>query len=102
MRAIIFILAILLAPPLLAATLVLRDDNGNTVRIYESPCVHAGTLGLIPPDQRKNFQKAEALIGGQRFYGCWIDDADGDPLVLLEDGRGAAFYRKSFKEDLGI
>jgi hypothetical protein len=98
----LFFLLLLIAPPLLAATLVLHDGKGNTIRLYDSPCVHAGILGLIPAASRSEFKKAQVLLEGKQLYACWTEDADGDPLVLLEDGRGAAFYRKSFKDDIGV
>jgi hypothetical protein len=102
MRKLLLAVALLLAAPPLFATQYLLENGGNSIRLYESPCVHAGTLAMIPPPLRGDFKKADVYLNGQRIYACWRHDEDGDFQVLLEDGRGAGFYRKSFREVPGV
>jgi hypothetical protein len=92
---------LLLAGPALAGQRSL-SGSGNTLRLYDSPCVHAGTLGQIKPEWRDKFQKADLFVGKQRMYACWFLDEDGDVYVLVEDGSDSYFPWRLFKEDFGV
>jgi hypothetical protein len=81
---------------------VLQVDQHNLVRLYDSPCVHGGTLALIQPQARSKMKKAEVTLAGERLYACWTEDPEGDPMILLEDGRQAGFYMRNFKDEPGV
>lgn len=100
MRALIFA-ALLAAGPALAGQRILADSPETWMRLYDSPCVHGGTLGKILPQWRAKFSKAEASVNGTRFYACWIVDEDGDVYFLLEDGRDGFLPLRSFKDEPG-
>ena len=96
------IAAILLAAsPAFAADVDMVAKNGaDVVRLSDSPCVHAGTLGQLQPHWRAKFKKARAQIGGKDFFACWIADENG-VYILFEDGDEARVPMAMFKPDAG-
>lgn len=91
-------LALALTPPPAAADLVMRG-NGNELRLYASPCVHAGILGQIRDEWRAKFKKARATISGKMHYACWIEH-DGAAFVMFEDEQGM-WDMGQFKDEPG-
>jgi hypothetical protein len=83
MRAIAFTL-LLIAFPVFGAELIARDGD-NEVRLFDSPCVHAETLGRLPPPMREKYSKATGRFQGQMFYGCWRLQGNA-AVVIWEDG----------------
>lgn len=83
MRALLLVL-LLVAFPASAGELVAKRGD-DEVRLFDSPCIHGGTLGQIPPAMREQFHKATGRFNGQMFYGCWIPRGDM-AVVLWEDG----------------
>lgn len=102
MRRFAVILALLVLGPAFAGQRLLHEDEKHWIRLYDSPCDHAETLVMIPPSQRAQFFKADVMYEGQRWYGCWAADPDGDVFVIREDGQGALIYRRLFKDEPGI
>ena len=99
MRALI-LAATLAAGPALAA-LVMKAP-GAEMRLYDSPCVHAGVLGAIKPEHRKNFKKAGGFVrSGEKFYACWIEH-EGHAVVVFEDGDQGAWPLARFRDEPGI
>lgn len=74
-----------------------RDE----IRLFDSACIHAGTMALIKPEHLKRFKKATANIGGQYFYGCWADE-EGVAFILFEDGDQVVIPLAAFKEAYGV
>jgi hypothetical protein len=82
----------LLTLPVAAGQRVMLASDGDFIRLHDSPCVHAGTLALIPEKMRPSFRKATLRLTGVHAYGCWLDGGEV-VLVLIEDGRAAQFER---------
>lgn len=101
MRALV-LAALVAASPAIAGPKINQAPNGDYIRIYDSPCVHAGTLALLQEEDRKYFKKVDIVFGGKRVYGCWAEDVDGDVFILFEDGSRNGFYMEGFKEDHGV
>lgn len=102
MRFLILLLGVILllaACPIGATELVARQGD-DEVRLFESPCVHAGTLGLIKPEAREKFKKAAGRFSGQMFYGCWRPVGDSAVLVW-EDGDQGIIPVTELKPDHG-
>lgn len=80
-----------------AAEMVMRSGS-NELRLYDSPCVHAGTLAQLNPQWRDKFKKASAKVNGQDFYACWIlDEPSGAVFVIFEDGDQGMWPAQAFK-----
>lgn len=102
MRRYALILAVLLAavaPPSRAETLVMRNGD-NVLRLFDSPCVHGGVLGMLRPEWRAQFKKAEARVKGKHYYACWIEQ-EGAAYVIFEDEDRGAWPMSLFKPDPG-
>jgi hypothetical protein len=95
MRALIFA-AIVAAGPAVAMELVARQ-GADEVRIFDGPCIHAGTMALIKPEDRAEFHKATGQFQGKPFYGCWRALPDGSVGVQWEDGDVGHLDRSEFK-----
>lgn len=101
MKAQLFALA-LVCMPALAGEMVTKS-GANEVHLVDSPCVHAGTMGLIKAEYRKDFRKAWASIGGKYFYACWMVSSDAkEVFVLYEDGDYNQFPVSAFKYQEGV
>ena len=79
----LLIAAVLAAGPALADSEA--RQGADWVRIFDSPCVSAQTLVLIPPEARSDFQKAQGVYKGEKFFGCW-QKRGGIVYILWEDG----------------
>lgn len=101
-RAATLIIGLCLAAvaPTSRADLVLSNDDGSKeLRLYESLCTHAGTLGHIPVEFRARFQNARILDrkGTIEAYGCWAEQ-DENVLIVFEDGTRTDFRLSKFKD----
>jgi hypothetical protein len=93
----------LLAGSAHAQEAVVMREHGNTLRLYDAPCLHAGTLARIPEDKRPAFHKARAIIDGKIWFACWAPLADSsEVLVVYEDGDVAQLSVSRFKFDPGV
>jgi len=100
MRALILVL-LLVAFPAAAGEFVARQGD-NEVRVFDAPCVHAGTIGYIPQAARASFKKATGRIDRQMFYGCWRSVGDGNLVhIVWEDGDQDVLPVSQFKPDPG-
>jgi hypothetical protein len=102
MKSIVLLLLALACFDAQAYEMLLRDGR-NVVRLYEGPCVHAGTLGMLKPEMRDRFRKATAIFNGKPFYACWTYEEDGPKVFLLyEDGDQQRYEPSRFKPDHGV
>jgi hypothetical protein len=103
MRTLI-VAAILAASPAFARVYendtMVAKRGADVIRLWETPCVHAGTLGLIKPEFRERFKKARAMIGGVDFYACWTMEENA-VFVLFEDGDQSVVPVSEFKPEQG-
>lgn len=99
MRALALIL-LLIAFPAAAGELVARN-GADEARIKDGPCVHAGTLALIPPADREQFHPARGLFKGQDFFGCWRA-IRGSVHIVWEDGDQDVLDPQRFESVQGI
>ena len=102
MRRAILAIALLLSWGGAWATDMVIRQGGSYVRLSDSPCVHAGTLGILSPEWRDKFKKAVASINGKTWFACWILEDDGQVYVLYEDGDENRFPMVAFKPDEGL
>jgi hypothetical protein len=100
MRTLILALALVLSPAF-AGQRMLQGDSGTILRLYDTPCLHGGTLGQLKPEWREKFQRAEFTQGKLRVYACWIDAEDGDVYVQIEDGNFMVLPAASFRDEPG-
>ena len=91
----LLIAAALAAGPAMAD--LVTKQGSDEIRLAPTPCVHAGTLAHIDPQYRARFKKMDATIGGQRWYGCWIE-VEGWALLIYEDGDHGRLAMSAFKE----
>jgi hypothetical protein len=101
MKRILVIAATLFAACSAMADLVATSGE-NERRLMPGPCVHAGILGMLKPEHRKQFKKGQAYVQGHLFYACWIDTGEGAYFVLYEDGDGKAYSVTSFTDKPGV
>ena len=98
----------ILTPALLTAfpafgDVLVATAGKNELRLYEGPCIHAGTLGRLKPEWRPLFRKAQAEYNGRTLFGCWLEIAEHEVyFVLLEDADGFALPVDAFKLERGI
>jgi hypothetical protein len=97
MRALIALA--LLATPVYAETMVARQGN-DQVALYDKPCEVASVLRFIPENLRKTFRRADAQIGGQRWFACFRV-VDRSIHVIYEDGEQGVIPVEEFKESPG-
>jgi hypothetical protein len=87
------------ATPVNAELMLKSGDGSQELRLYDTACSHAGTLGLIPEEYRKHFKNSRVLDskGTILIYACHaiIDD---QVLVMLEDGQHIVLALSKFKE----
>lgn len=101
MRKYLLILSLLLAIPAQADLVVSRGKD--ELRLMTTPCVHGGVLGMLKPEWRDKFKKAQATVGGKMFYACWIDIPEDQAVwVLYEDGDGKDYPLAVFTESPGV
>lgn len=90
---------------LLASAPALADSEARQgkdwVRIFDAPCVSAETLGRIPPQAREQFHKAQGVVRGEKFFGCWQWIGDF-AYILWDDGDEGAVPKSDFKPVLEI
>jgi hypothetical protein len=101
-KAIIALILLLVAAPVLAEDLVYR--NGTlTIRISDSPCT-SEVLGtaIKGMDAVGPVKAAQVMIRQQRLAACWALDADGDVLLVDQQGDGGFMPREWFKRDHGV
>jgi hypothetical protein len=101
MRTLILAFALFL-PSAFAGQRMIQGDNATVLRIYDTPCLHGGTLGHLKPEWRPKFQRAEFTQGNNRVYACWIDAEDGDVYVQIEDGNFMVLPAASFRDEPGV
>lgn len=99
MRPLILSIA-LLAGPALAGDMLARQD-GDTVRLTESPCPRE-VLQYVAEGSRGYFRKALAIVDGKSFVGCHYLRPDGRVLVIYEDGDQGLIPLAHFKPDPGV
>jgi hypothetical protein len=85
MRIAIFLILLLLAPLALAGERVVRQ-GADEVRVFDSPCVSAETIGRIPEKDREGWNKVQGRFNGQRYFGCWRPLGDSAIHILWDDG----------------
>lgn len=93
-------LALLLAAPAYAGDLVMKiKESGIELRLYDAPCSHGGTLGLLKEEWRGKFRNARILNakGFIEAYGCWLEK-DGTAIVIFDDGSNATLKMSVFSD----
>lgn len=84
------------------ADLITRSGTSE-LRLFMSPCVHAGILGQLNPEWRPKFRQGQLTLENKPFmYACWIDTGEGAYYVLLENGNDGLFPITAFIEQPGI
>lgn len=100
MRRLLIAAALLCAAGSSYAELMLKSSDGSQeLRLYESVCSHAGTLGHIPEEFRDRFKNARIVDprGTILFYACYATNEEL-ALVIFEDGDRAVLELSKFKE----
>jgi hypothetical protein len=104
MRTLI-VAALLAAGPAASATYendtMVARRGGDSVRLWDAPCTHPGTLALIKPEFHELFRRARASVEGQDFFACWIVDGE-NVFVFFEDGDKSLIPLSEFKADRGV
>jgi hypothetical protein len=100
MRSILIAAAIAAGPAFAASEMVARQGD-DSIRISEAKCETASVLRHIKPELRKNFRKADARIGGQRYFACWMLQAS-TVFVVYEDGDLGLVPLQEFKQPNSI
>lgn len=94
-----FLLSHLIAPLSARADLVNRSPEGAELRLMDSQCSHAETLVQIRPEWREKFRNARYSEGGTiRVYGCWIQEAGGIAVLIMEDGSSGMVDLSKFSD----
>lgn len=111
-RIVAFALGLLLAaltPPSWADLVMKSSDGAAELRLYESTCTHAGTIGHIKarfpaalPEHVAKFRNARILDkrGTIESYGCWLESDDGRMFVIFEDGTSTEQPTSRFSDPL--
>jgi hypothetical protein len=74
-----------LATPVLAEKVV--RSGSMELRLLDSTCSHAGTLGLIRPEWGPKFKNARLMKDGKIVhYACWILADENTVFIMYEDG----------------
>lgn len=73
----------------------------DEARFFDSPCVSAQTLARIPAADRKSFSKAQGIVGGQKFFGCWRP-LGNSVYILWEDGDQGIIPNSDIKDVVGL
>lgn len=89
----------LFALPAHSELMLKSGDGSQELRLYESLCSHAETLGHIPAEFRDRFKNARILDskGTIESYGCWASHEEL-ALVIFEDGSRAVLELSKLKE----
>lgn len=95
----ILIAAALAAGSAFAATMVARQGDSQ-VLLYDKPCEVASVLRFIPENYRPAFRRADAHIGGQKWFACFRVVEDKVHLIY-EDGDQGLIDVTEFKESSG-
>lgn len=74
-------------------------QGADEVRTFDTPCMHPVVLAyaarLVPDTE---FQKAYAVVGGQRYEGCWRAVQGGAVHLIYEDGDQGILPEQAFTE----
>lgn len=101
MRALLLLPILLVAATAASAQERVIRHGDDEVRIFESPCVHAGTMALLNESVRDLYKKAEGRINGQRYYACWRQ-VGSLMHVMWEDGDQGMIPAADFKDAVTI
>jgi hypothetical protein len=95
------IAALLAAGPSFAGNLVLKNGSGNELRLYDTPCSHGETLGILKEEWRTRFKNARVLNskGFILMYGCWVEQ-EGSAVVILSDGAAIQLPLSAFTDPM--
>lgn len=74
-----------------------RSTGRDELRLFDSPCVHGGVLGMLKPDWRPLFKKATHIVNGKLTFACWTP-VDWRYLILYEDGQEEQYRMDDFKD----
>jgi hypothetical protein len=97
----ILIAAVLAAGPAIAAQEMIAKSGDDHVRLIDAPCPYASVLMHIPEANRKAFRKADARVGGQRYFACFALKGD-QVIIVYEDGDLGQIPAADFKEAQAI
>lgn len=74
-------------------------QGADEVRVQDTPCMHPLVLAyasrLVPDTE---FQRAYAVIDGQRYEGCWRAVQGGAVHLIYEDGDQGILPEQAFTE----
>ncbi len=102
MKAAVLALA-MLALPASADVMVATGSGTNSLRLYSTPCTHAGTLERLKPEYHSLFKQAQADMGGKVLDGCHIHIPEHEVYFVLLDGAdGFALSADAFKLERGV
>lgn len=102
MRQLIAILVLALAGLAAhAGQWVMTAPGGNSIRLYDLPCMSTLVLIQILPLYQDQFQLAEVTLDRQMVAACWIRTPEGDVYVALADGREGLFQGSAFVQEPG-
>lgn len=68
----------------------------DSVTLRDKACP-ASVLERITPEHRSNFRKADGLVNGKPYLGCWVLERDV-VFLMWEDGDQGIIPAKNFKE----
>ncbi len=81
---------------------LMRDERGNHVRTYDTPCTtKAGVFAELPDVLRPKFKAAEVLWDGKKYDACWTDLDPANVYVIDEAGDAGAIPRVRLVPEVG-
>lgn len=80
------LLALTIAFPAAADTVLRADDGADSIRLFEDKCVNKKILAHVPPQFRSDMQTGESKIDSKTYVTCWFLLDDGYFLLIYEDG----------------
>lgn len=95
MRALFFALLLAALP---AQADKVRTQGADEIRLFDSPCVHGGVLGMLKAEWRPLFKKATRTFNGKLTFACWLP-MDWRVLILWEDGQEEQYRMDEFKDE---
>lgn len=94
------VLVVLLAAGAAHASQTAKQGE-DWVRIFDSPCVSAQTMAMIPAAMRSQFKKLQARFQGQTYFGCYVV-RNGAVYAIYDDGDKGIIPLEAFKDDLEV
>lgn len=102
MKKLSLLLAVMLFSTSAAAARVMKDTQGNHIRLTNEACTStAGMLAQLPTALRLELKAAEVYWQGKSYAACYREDGEYI-LIVDEEGDSGAMNASEFKKDLEV